>query len=222
MKTLEETIQEAEAAMRERWRRSAQAAPPEPPWADRFREAKQIIRDRLPPFVQERTEALRKRCHPELLSAVDRWDWGSRSLVLCGPTRIGKTSAAAALVRRLVAKAAKDGGLNWELAKWIRWEHAATLATARKRHALGEQESPEVERAMRAPLLVLDDLGWDRDADVVEEVLDARYQRTVPTVVTSGRSPDELLERYGDAVYRRMFEAGGKGGAVWVKEARRK
>jgi DNA replication protein DnaC len=79
---------------------------------------------------------------------------------------------------------------------------------ARKIHPLGEEEPEEVTRAMRASLLVLDDLGAEPLDTVIFEVLDQRYSRGLPTIVTSGLTPSAIRERYGDAAWRRLSERG--------------
>jgi DNA replication protein DnaC len=60
------------------------------------------------------------------------------------------------------------------------------LARARAAYALGDGEPRVVASAMTAPLLILDDLG--------------------PTLVTTALLPDEMAQRYGDGIARRVYE----------------
>ncbi len=105
----------------------------------------------------------------------------------------------------------------------MRWAHAAMLSTARKRHRLGRDEAPIIDEACTASILVLDDLGWERDGDntAIGDVLNQRYESELPTIITSGLTQDELLEHYGDAVFRKAFDAGGEGRIVQVFESRK-
>ena len=83
------------------------------------------------------------------------------------------------------------------------------LSLARREHPLGEGEAPDVRRASAATLLVLDDIGWDKDTQIVSEVLHARYEHSLPTLLTSGRTVEQLDATYGPAVLRRFGESGG-------------
>jgi DNA replication protein DnaC len=170
------------------------------------------VRDRLPPFVRACTAAeLASRIgSPALLHAVKVWNWGDGNLLLAGPTRVGKSTAAAYLFKRLLSGAVRSGGEAWERARWMRWVSVEDLSVARRGQRLGQGEPPEAIEACNARLLVLDDCGWDKDITEVCSVLAARYERGLPTVITTGLSRGELVTHYGAAVVRRMLEAGGK------------
>lgn len=174
------------------------------------------VRDRLPPFVRSGNAAeLAERIGiPALLSVAKTWQWGDGNVLLCGPTRVGKSTAAAYLFRRLLGEAVRNGGAAWELAQWMRWFSAEDLSTARKGHPLGLGDPPELIAACNARLLFLDDAGWDTDVTEVCSVLASRYERGWPTVITTGKTRDELTAHYGAAVVRRIREAGGKRATV--------
>lgn len=92
---------------------------------------------------------------------------------------------------------------------------AAALAAARRCHPLGEGEPKLLVDAPEAALLLLDDLGQDERRDnVMMDVLDARYDAGLPTVCTSGFTLEQLSERYGQALVRRITETNGKGRIV--------
>jgi DNA replication protein DnaC len=176
----------------------------------RHREAVSILR-RLPRFLQESEQVLTRRIGDSRLAvAASTWRWGSGNLVLLGPTRIGKSTAAAAIMTRLVTAAASAGGDPWYATATMHWFGAGQIELAHKQHPLGRGEAHEIATANTASLLVLDDLGWDRDPGAVSYVLDQRMQRCLPTIITSGRTRDQLSEKYGAAIVRRMVESGGR------------
>jgi len=173
------------------------------------------IRGRLPRFLQTpKPDELAARCHPALLAAVQAWQWGDGDLFLIGPTGTGKTTAAGYLFRRLLGQAVAKGGEAWDLARWLRWYSAADIATARRIHPLGQGDPPAVVESCNARLLVLDDGGWDIDVTETSVILNERYERQWPTVMTSGKTREELTAHYGAAVIRRLREAGGKRAVV--------
>ena len=83
-------------------------------------------------------------------------------------------------------------------------------------HKLGSSEPEEISDAKRSKLLLIDDVGWERphQSHVISDVLASRYDFGKATVITTGMTLGELRDRYGDAVIRRMVEAGGKKGAI--------
>lgn len=174
------------------------------------------VRDRLPQFVRaaKPIEMQQRIGSSALLDVAKRWSWGDGNVLLCGPTRSGKTTAAAYLFRRLLQRAVDVGGNDWENARWMRWASAEDLSVTRRNHGLGQGDPPEVIEACNARLLFLDDAGWDKDITEVCSVLAARYERGVPTVITTGHPRAALIAHYGSAVVRRMIEAGGKRSTV--------
>ena len=133
-----------------------------------------------------------------LIEAVEAWqprdDQGPcGGLVLLGPTGVGKTTAAVHLVRRCLAR--------YEAATSTMFALAADLA---------DGTDVDIERAKRVRLLVLDDLGREYDPrNRLFRVLDHRCSYR-PTVITSGVRPEELDERFGGAMVRRMFDFRGR------------
>jgi DNA replication protein DnaC len=65
-----------------------------------------------------------------------------------------------------------------------------------------------VSAAIRADLLVLDDLGQEarNDLNPIRDILFEREERRVPTWVTTGFGPEELATMYGGGVLRRVYE----------------
>lgn len=174
------------------------------------------VRRRLPPVLQRTpVPELEQRISHDLLRRLARgWDWSHGNVLALGPTGIGKTTACAVLVRLLLAAWVRDGGEGGARAAGASWWRADDLEQARREHPLGRGDAPELIDAAAAELLVLDDAGQDRDVQAVSQVLTARGDRGLPTIVTSGRTRAELTEHYGAAIVRRMVEAGGRKGVV--------
>jgi hypothetical protein len=138
------------------------------------------------PFVDVRVADA--RLHPVL-----GWRWGQPNQLLSGDTRRGKTLVARALALRLWAELIDDvEGLDLGMVEQragIYEAKARHLAFARRHHALGRGEPPIVVAAKRASLLLLEDLGKGDDADfdgLIFDVIDHRYDRSLPTIITSG------------------------------------
>lgn len=169
------------------------------------------VRDRLPNVMRAAPpRELEKRVRdPRLLVAAKEWRWRDGNLLLLGPTRCGKTTAAAYLFRRLLAQGVRAAGTDWELAQNMAWFGAEELLAAHRTHPLGKGDAPEFATACRASVLFLDDAGWDRDPAVVSSVLNARYESGLFSIITTGKTSAELTAHYGAAVVRRMIECGG-------------
>jgi hypothetical protein len=117
---------------------------------------------------------------------------------LMGATRAGKTSLAVAMLRAWVAR-------NERSALFV---HAYRLGVARIQHPAGHGEAPLVEAAMRAPLVLLDDLGSERDiaTSPLADVIFERHAQDLPTWATTGLTREPLAARYGAGVVARLFE----------------
>ena len=125
----------------------------------------------------------------------------ARSLLLSGPSGSGKTSLACALLRAWDAAHRRPRGV---------FMPAWRLGVARAQYGLGQGEAPEVERAMTTRLLLLDDLGSERNiaTNAVPDVIFARALAGLPTWVTTWMTAAAVAQRYGDGVARRLHEAG--------------
>ncbi len=152
---------------------------------------------------------------PRLRSAAEEYSVEKRgNLVLLGPAGCGKTMAVASIIKRLCAEAVAayvSDSSKLEYAARVVWTSASDLHNSRRHHRLGEGEAPEFLRAERAPLLVLDELGQEvADDRWLLEFLNARYNRSLPTISTSGLTRVELEERYGVGALRRLIEPRGR------------
>jgi len=119
-------------------------------------------------------------------------------LCLLGASRAGKTSLAVAMLRAWVEKYERPA----------MFVAAHRLGTARIQHPAGHGEAPLVDTAMRAPLVLLDDLGSERDGatNPIADVIFERHAQDLPTWTTTGLTREALIARYGAGVVARLFE----------------
>jgi DNA replication protein DnaC len=122
----------------------------------------------------------------------------SPRVCLMGASRVGKTSLAVAMLRRWVS----EHGRNAEFIAVHR------LGFARIQHAAGHGEPEIVERAMKAPLALLDDVGSERDTGTnpVPDIVFERHAAQRPTWVTTGLTREQLVARYGTGTVSRLFD----------------
>lgn len=122
------------------------------------------------------------------------------SLLLIGGTGSGKTYQAYGAIRGL---AYSGIGFSWQFTT------AADLyAQLRPRHRVDSEE--EFERFLRVNVLVIDDLGAAKSTEWTEEVnyrlINWRYERELPTLVTSNVAANNLVAVLGDRVASRLVE----------------
>lgn len=138
---------------------------------------------------------------------VARWtreaiEGGRDSLILLGNVGTGKTHQAVAAYRAVVAATHCQA---------IAVPVPALLDSLRP----GRAPLAALEDCERARLLLLDDLAAERHSDWTGEVLyrliDARWARNLPTIITTNATPADVRERLGDRVASRL---GGMGRSV--------
>lgn len=142
----------------------------------RLGEANALLARVLPAGYTGPRASLVLRAAPALVRAVDAWRWDD-DLLLLGPAGVGKSSAAALLVLRLVRYGEKHAGGDWERAKNIVWLAAEDLGGP-------------LDAACAARLLVLDGIETGVDSARLAWLLERRVGR--PTVGTSRLTRDEL------------------------------
>lgn len=128
----------------------------------------------------------------------------ARNLFLCGAPGCGKTGLAWGIVRQLLrdefrrARAERDqrGSILVTRLPARLLDTRAYLESIR--HTFGTGQAADLT-PRRVPVLVLDDLGAERETEWAVEALSLlvaeRYERELPTIVTSNYTPDELAER---------------------------
>jgi DNA replication protein DnaC len=123
-----------------------------------------------------------------------------RSLLLLGGVGVGKTYQAYGAIRALV--------LSGAACSWMVTTAADVYARLRPRHKVDSEEEFNAIATVR--VLVIDDLGAAKNSEWVEEVnyrlINQRYERMLPTLITSNVPQRELRETIGDRVASRLVE----------------
>lgn len=123
-----------------------------------------------------------------------------RSLLLLGPTGVGKTHQAYGALRYLAPTGIRVA--------WTATSSADLYAALRPRN--GVDSETEFRRYAHAPLLLVDDLGAAKSSEWTEEInfrlVNHRYENQLPTIFTSNVLPKELADRVGDRVSSRLIE----------------
>lgn len=150
------------------------------------------------------------RCNGHVVSLLGHWTREKGNLVLCGPSGSGKTTATVARTRAILSAVERRGTPDdFRFACGIRFATAVDLATARRQHPLGAGEPFELEEAFEATLLILDELGFEPQADTaIPELADIRYRKGKLTITTTGLRPEEMVSRYGEATVRKLVANG--------------
>lgn len=134
--------------------------------------------------------------HDAITPAINR----GRSLLLLGPTGVGKTHQAYGTLRRLAITGASN--------IWIATSSADLYAALRPR--AGVDSETEFRRFAHARMLLVDDLGAAKSSEWTEEInfrlVNHRYENQLPTLLTSNVLPKQLADRLGDRVASRLTE----------------
>jgi DNA replication protein DnaC len=182
------------------------------------------VRARLPAIAKIDDPRWRELVRDARLRALaERYEPARGSLLILGPTGIGKSLTLQALARRMI-RTAYDAGNETAPAVRTVWTTGPDLARAIRETRHGSTCALLAD-ARRAPLLVLDEVGQETaDPRWLLELVDARYTpRPLPTLSASGLTRAELEARYGSGAVRRLVEPvgavvdvhrGGGGGAI--------
>jgi hypothetical protein len=175
-------------------------APEDGARSERRKEALSALERTIPPayrWASFSTPQLPARVPASAIGAGQS-SWREPRICVMGICRAGKTSLAVAMLRQWVAWSERAASFL----------HAYRLGVARIQHPAGHGEPEIVELAMRAPLVLLDDLGSERDhaLSAVPDVIFERHAENRPTWVTTGLTRDQLVKRYGPGVVARIFE----------------
>jgi DNA replication protein DnaC len=121
-----------------------------------------------------------------------------RSLLLLGPTGVGKTHQAYGALRYLSAADTHTA--------WTATSAADMYASLRPR--AGVDSETEFRKYAHTQLLMIDDLGAAKPSEWIEEInfrlINHRYENRLPTIITSNVLPKELTERVGERVASRL------------------
>lgn len=121
----------------------------------------------------------------------------SPSLLLRGPTGVGKTHFSLAIARAVAEK-----GLR------VVYGSAQTLLHRLEREHFGRLEGDTEQLLCSVPLLVLDDLGVEFASPFytaeLYNVINSRILAELPTIISTNLTSIQLKERYGDAISSRV------------------
>ena len=183
-----------------------------------------------PMFSGKTFDNFTRSLQPKAYDAVSKWEGGS--IVLMSPNiyGVGKTHLVSALANKLVSseKAAgfRKNGSIFRYDCPVRIENESRLLSRiRQTFHSNEGESDEdiYEKLSRPRLLIMDDVGKVRPRDlsftqsVHYRIIDDRYCREEPFVLTTNLSPDELEAHIGGACADRLREMCGKSGIIVMK-----
>jgi len=150
------------------------------------------------PAVTDWARQVIDRATAESANHVQRFVRTGPSLLLLGATGVGKTHQAYGALR-LIAQA----GVR---ARWVATTAADFYASLRPRHGIDSEQ--EFRAVANAPILLLDDLGAAKNSEWVEEVnyrlINWRYERELPTILTSNLGPKELAAELDERVASRL------------------
>jgi len=181
----------------------ASSAPTVDPVEFRASQARAVLASRVPAMFADATVE-----HPAVADWVRRYladPTSVRSLLLSGPTGVGKTHHAWALLRQVVEGRAQAGkGLLWRFTS-----HPGLNDELRPkpdgRHAYA------LEPYLAAELLVLDDLGAGKQSewtgDSLHRLVDHRWQHRLVTVYSTNLTAQQLTDAVGDRVVSRLADA---------------
>ncbi|MDH0745755.1 ATP-binding protein [Pseudomonas sp. GD03842] len=132
-----------------------------------------------------------------------------RALMLLGEIGCGKTHLACAILQHIVRHEGKTGLI-------VTAESITQAVTDSFRSNAGPSKSELIAELTGVDLLVIDEVGFhtpkpgkDFTPSLLHEVIDARYQRVLPSVLVSNQTKDSLHEFIGPRAVDRLRENGG-------------
>ena len=151
------------------------------------------------------TFAVDDRTLPQVSDALQRYADGFKTmmasgdrygLLIYGPVGTGKSFYAAAIANRLLEQGYTAAMTNF-----------TEIVNAIMDRSVDSQQY--IRNLMRKDLLIIDDLGVERDTEfVLEQItafIDARYKSGKPLIVTTNISLEEI-KKPKDLTYRRMYD----------------
>lgn len=115
----------------------------------------------------------------------------SKGLLFYGPPGTGKTHLAAAILRNV---------LKYKGIRGVFCDFRNFLLTIKSTYDTNESEAEIIEAVIKAPLLILDDVGAERNTEWAKEklnlIINYRYINNLPTVITTNLTFDGSGERF--------------------------
>lgn len=157
--------------------------------------------------------------HPirsELQRIATSWARAHGNLLLCGGTGAGKTSACVALVQRMIRRAEATATPAPDVAfvaraRFVSWP---AILEGDRQQALGKGEARATKQAVRASLLILDEVGIDADRrspTLLRYIIDERSRdATKRTIVTTGLTRADLEAKFDPSIARKIIGPTGE------------
>lgn len=127
-----------------------------------------------------------------------------KGLIFHGTVGTGKTHLSAAIANYVIE--------NHKVPVIFK-SYAALLDDIRRNY---DDDKMEIDRICNTPLLVIDDLGQEKQTDWQEEttfkIINSRYESMSPVVVTTNQTIMGLRDNIGEAVFSRLWEM-----CEWIK-----
>ena len=129
-----------------------------------------------------------------------------QNLLLIGKTGTGKTHISTAIARELINK-------GYDVIYDSTQNIISDFESDRFRNNYGREEN-RAEKYLDCTLLIIDDLGTEFQnsftLSTLYNLLNARANRDLPTIISTNLSPEELSAKYEDRIYSRIIGAGTK------------
>lgn len=159
-------------------------------------------------FVDLKT--LRKRVDPlgvdEMLK-VRRWPVG---IAIVGERDSGKSTLAAAALRRIHAHAKPGADLaqvkQIGTCLWVSYLDVEEVWKRQDRYQATEEDHRAWERLERAYRLVIDNVEEDRHNSPVGKLVQRRFERERPTMITTWMDEATAARSFGGGVAKRMYQ----------------
>ena len=149
-------------------------------------------------YTREESRRLAEKCRRTMLKYIADFDTSPANLAVIGVPGSGKT-----LIARIICGELMKKGYT-----------VMCLAAYRIVEIFSEEmfsgESDGIrELAESCDLLVIDDLGTERQTNFTENLLfeltDTRFRKDLPTIITTNLSPEKQREYYGDRIFSRIY-----------------
>lgn len=130
---------------------------------------------------------------------IEEWEPAARGYILLSDPGTGKTHYMAAMTLAFIERGVKARMLDWP-----------TFLRERKA-AMGNQIrlDAQLDVIQSAPVLCIDELARERETqwteDVLDEVIEARYQSNKTTIIASNAKPDAFEQYMGPRLYSRLI-----------------
>jgi DNA replication protein DnaC len=124
-------------------------------------------------------------------------------LFISGPVGTGKTHLAAAIANYIMRK-------YYSSVKFVSMNTVLANLRSSFREDSSVSETEIIRKLVNVQLLVLDDLGKESTSEwstsIIYSIINGRYERNKPIIITTNYSPEMLEKKVGDATVSRIIE----------------